>query len=208
MQYADDGATEVAMAGFICDAVRVDGSVIEVQTGSYAPLCKKVLYFAKQKVHVTIITPIIKKKFIELYDCDGQLLRKSVSPKKENLYQLFDYLVYAPELACQKNVTIVLCVVEVLEKRIDDGKGSYHRKGISISDTVMLQCCEAFPYKTKREFATFIPFKKNEIFTVSSFAKTARLKRELASKTLFTLNKMKVVERVGKNGNSFLYKKV
>jgi hypothetical protein len=201
-----DGKTEETAGEFVADGKRADGEYIEVQTGSFGPLKKKVKELAL-KNKVRIIHPIAQKKTIEVYKPGkkGVLLYRRKSPLKGTLWNLFDALMYAPELPLLRGVSVEAVMVDVIEKRVKDGKGSWRRRGISIKDRALTSWHESVHFKKPADYLRFVPFKKKEEFTTSSLSQRAGINIETAQKALYALTKMKVVKRTGKKGNSWIY---
>ena len=200
------GSVETAAGAYICDACTGDGELIEIQTGSFGPLKEKVKSLCKEN-KVRIIHPIIIQKTIELYDTQGHLLRKRKSPRKGSLWDIFNALVYASELITQKNLIIELAVIDAVEKRVDDGAGSYRRKGISITDRFLDTWHHSVILKNLKDYHQFTPYKKSEFFTAQELAKKAGVKAELTRKTLYVLTKAGLVEQTGKQGRAYLYRR-
>jgi hypothetical protein len=206
-QYSgENGETETLAAGFVCDARADDGEFIEVQTGSFGPLKEKVKALTKAG-KVRIVHPIAVHKHIELYDTDGNLIRRRKSPGKKGAWHLFEALLYAPELSLLPNVTIEIVLVDVLEHRIDDGKGSWRRKGISITDKSLAGWHESMILSKTKDYYRFVPFEKKETFTVKDLAEKAGINKELARKCLYVLLKMGLVQRLGKEGKAYVYQR-
>jgi len=204
-QYAGPGGkTEAAVGDFVADGINALGEYIEVQTGSFAPLKKKIKEFSSLG-KVRIIHPIAVTKRIEVYNKKGKLLYRRKSPKKGTPWNIFDALLHAPELPLSKNVTIELAMLDVTEKRVKDGKGSWRRKGVSIKDKEMSAWHERILFKKPKDFLLFIPFKKNEEFTVSSLAEKTGVQTDTARKALYVLTKMNVVMRIGRKNRAWVY---
>ncbi|WP_010259228.1 hypothetical protein [Treponema primitia] len=201
------GDIEVIRAGYVCDGVSEDGEMIEVQTGSFGPLKKKVPELLRLGP-VRIVHPIIIRKSIETQDAAGALLRSRKSPRKGTPWDVFKALLYAPELPLLPGLTLELALVDVLEKRILDGKGSWRRKGASITDKTITEYHETMVFNAPRDYRYFLPFKKGETFTVKSLAEKAGIAPELARKALYVLTRIGVVERIGKDGNAWVYRGV
>jgi len=219
LSYAGPGGkTEVEAEGYVADGISRNGEYIEVQTGSFAPLKKKVKKFASC-AKVRIIHPIAVKKIIEVYEPDscrktvkklqtkhnGGLLYRRRSPIKGSPWNIFDALLHAPELPLVKGVTIEIVMADIIEKRVRDGKGSWRRKGVSIQDRQLVSLHESIVFKKPADYLRFVPFKKNEEFSVSSMAQCAGIDKWTAGKALYVLTKLKVVKRTGKKGNSLIY---
>ena len=198
------GKTEVLVGEFVADGIRNDGELIEVQTGSFAPLKKKVKKLAG-KMKVRIIHPIAVIKKIEVYEKDGSFLYRRKSPIHGSLWNIFDALLYAPELPLIRKVTIEIVLTDIIEKRVKDGKGGWRRKGISIKDKKLSAWHESVLLKKPSDYLRFIPFKKNEEFTAPLLAERAGIDKDTARKALYVLTKIKVVKRIGKKGSAWLY---
>jgi len=217
-QYAGPGGkTEVEAGEFLADGIRKDGEYIEVQTGSFAPLKKKVKEFASYG-KVRIVHPVAVKKMIEVYKPvsgrnakkqagkkSGELLYRRKSPVKGSLWNIFDALVYAPELPLIKGVSIEVVLIDTTEKRVKDGKGSWRRKGISIKDRQLACWHESVLFEKPADYLRFVPFKRKEEFTSSLLAERACVDKWTARKALYVLTKLKVLKRTGKKGNSWIY---
>jgi len=207
------GETEVDSGGYVADGVNKDGEYIEVQTGSFAPLIKKVKEFASGG-KVRIIHPIAKNKIIEVYEpVPGKrknqnklvFLYRRKSPLKGSIWNLFDALMHAPELPLIKGVTIEIVMTDITEKRVKDGKGAWRRKGISIKDKSLTAWHESIKFKKPADYLRFIPFKKGEEFTSTLLAQKENIDKETARKALYVLTKMNIVKRTGKKNGSWIY---
>ena len=201
---SNGGEIETLKGSYVCDGKTSNGELIEVQCGSLGPLKTKVLDLAK-KNKVRIIHPVIIEKHIELYDNEDQLVRKKKSPRKGSMWDLFNALVYAPELPLQKNLTLELALIDIVEKRVDDGRGSWRRKGISIIDRRLSAWHSSIILKNPRDYGQFCMYKKKELFTVRDLGKKAGITADLARKTLYVLAKIGIVERKSKKGNAYVY---
>jgi len=201
------GETETLAGSYVCDGRTSEGELIEVQTGSFGPLKEKVKKLTKTG-KLRIIHPIIVQKYIELYDVKGRLLHRRKSPRKGSSWDLFKALIYGPELPLLKNLSIELALIDIIEKRIDDGKGSWRRKGVSISDHILSAYHNSIVLKSLRDYRQFVPYTKKELFTVRDFGKKAGVNPTLARKVLYTLTKMGIIEQAGKQGRANIYKRM
>jgi len=206
-QYAGPGGkTEAEVGGFVADGIRKNGEYIEVQTGSFGPLRKKVKEFAAIG-KVRIIHPIAVTKKIEVYNIEEKLLYRRKSPLHGTPWDIFNALLHAPQLPLIRGVTIEIAMVDITEKRVKDGKGAWRRKGISIKDKQLSAFHESILLSKPKDYLRFIPFNKKEKFTVSSHAEKAGIKRWMSQRALYVLMKMNVIKRVGKDGNAWVYVK-
>jgi hypothetical protein len=198
------GRTEAEVGGFVADGISADGEFIEVQTGSFGPLKEKAQAFAAQG-KVRIVYPVIITKYIEVFDSNGKRLYRRKSPRRGSPWDLFDALVYAPELPLVRGLTIELVLVDTSERRVRDGKGSWRRKGVSIGDRALLASHESIRLKKPADYRRFVPFGAKERFTSADLGEKAGIRRELAQKTLYVLARLGVVEKIAKQRNALVY---
>ena len=201
-----EGVIETQVGNYVCDGLRSDGEIIEVQTGSFGPIREKIKCLAKNN-KVRLIHPITNQKHIELYNSDGNLAHKRKSPRKGSIWDIFKVLIYAPELVSQRNLTIELAVIDIVEKRVNDGNGSWRRKYVSITDRSLGVWHSSIVLSKRSDYNKFIPYKKNEFFTVRDLAKKAGINAALARKTLYVLTKMGLVEKTGRQCKAPVYKR-
>jgi hypothetical protein len=201
----ENGQTEQVLGEYVCDAFTETGEIIEIQTGSFGPLKEKVRKLAAQGP-VRVVHPVIITKHIETYDIKGVLLRTRKSPRRGNQWDLFKNLLYAPDIPLIKGVCVELALIDVLEQRVQDGKGSWRRGGTSITGRELAVWHDSVILKSPRDYRRFIPVEADTDFTVRSLAKQAKISEEIAQKTLYVLTKMGVVERIGKAGRLYNYR--
>jgi len=202
-RYALPDETEKERDGFVCDAIGPDGEVVEIQTGHFGDLKKKLPALAKNN-KVRLIYPVIVTKTIELYDTSGTLLSRKKSPKKGTAWDIFSELIYFPGLIKMRNVTIELAMVDAIERRRNDGKGSWRRKGISIEDRFLESCRESIVLKRKADWRRFVPMEGE--FTVKTLALAIHTRPVHAQRTLYVLEKAGIASKLRKEGRSWIYR--
>ncbi|GAB1483824.1 hypothetical protein MASR2M78_26400 [Treponema sp.] len=200
----EDGTTESSVGNYVCDAIRSDGLIIEIQTGSFKPLLGKAGVLTEQGP-LKIVHPIAQKRIIEVRDTEGQLLRQRISPKKGRAWDLFSALVYAAELPLIPRLSIELALTEEVELRIDDGKGSWRRKGLSIRGRTLTSILETIHLSSPADYQRFVPFAKNEAFGVKELAEKAKINRTLAQKTVYVLARIGLLREIAKKGKAKQY---
>ena len=198
------GNTEKKRSGYVCDAIGADGEAIEIQTGNFSALKKKLPALAKTG-KVRLVYPVIVNKTLELYNVNGSLLSRRKSPKKGSAWEIFNELVYAPALIKLRRLTIEIVLVDAVERRRDDGKGSWRRKGISIEDRILKNCREKIVFKRKSDWLHYFLPVQGE-FTAKTLALEAKINPVLARKTVYTLEKAGFLEKLHKQGRSWLYR--
>ncbi|MDR0583362.1 MAG: hypothetical protein LBG57_03320 [Treponema sp.] len=200
-----EGQTEVEAGGYVADGLSAEGEFIEIQTSSFAPLRQKARALALRG-GLRIIYPVIVAKYIEVLDKRKKPMYRRKSPRRGSPWDLFNALLYAPELPLIPGLRIELALVDVTEKRICDGKGSRRRKGQSILGRELSAWHESITLQSLKDYLRFVPFKGDEEFTSSLLSERAGIDTSTAQKTLNVLHKLKLVERIGKKGNFLVYR--
>jgi hypothetical protein len=200
-----NGILEAPLGAYVCDAVSAEGIVIEVQTGSFKPLVKKLKHLCGER-EVRLIYPVILVKYIEVYETDGTLRYRRRSPRKGSEWDVFRALIYAVEITGLPRFSINLALIEAVEQRVADGEGSWRRKGVSIRDRVLSASRGLVALSQKKDYLRFVPFAEEAEWTTRELALQAGIPLSLAQKTAYVLTKMRVITRIGKKGRSYLYK--
>jgi hypothetical protein len=200
-----EGQRETLVGSYVCDGTTDEGEIIEVQTGSFGAFREKIKNLAATG-RVRIVHPVAVQKYIELYDSNDCLIRRRKSPGKNGAWHLFKVLLYAPELPLLPNLTIEIALVDILERRKDDGKGSWRRKGVSIVDKTLAGWHGSIVLSKPDDYRRFVPFDRTEEFTVKDLAAKAGINATLARKCLYVLSKLGLVKKTGKQGNAIIYK--
>ena len=202
-RYAYSGKIEEAWEGFICDAIGHGGEAVEIQTGNFTVMKTKIPAMAARG-KVRLIYPVIVNKTLELYGSGGELVYRKKSPRKGTIWDIFRELIYAPGLVGLKHLSVELALVDATERRRDDGKGSWRRKGISIEDRILDTWRESIVLKKKADWRRFLPIKGE--FTLKELAAAAHIRQDLARKTIYVLVKTGIAEKAGKEGRSLLFR--
>ena len=96
---------EVPVGRFVIDLVRADGELVEVQTGDFGPLGKK-LDALLDEHRIRVVHPVAAERRIVRVDEHGQVLGARRSPKRATAVEVFDKLVAFPSLLTHPNLTI------------------------------------------------------------------------------------------------------
>ncbi len=194
--YAKKGSlVESKVGNFIIDVVWRN-RLIEIQTHSFLNLKTKLVELLT-KHKITLVAPIPRKKTIELYDASLEtLLRKRQSPKTGSLVNVVDELVYIPHLIREPNLTLEVLLVDVIEIRSANNKGSWRRKGVSIIDTKLQQIVSKHTFKSKKDYAKLLPKDLPPLFTNHDLIHSFNIKKQTAYKLTNFLKKIDVIKVV------------
>ena len=203
--YAGEGAEEEATVdGYVVDVVR-DGLLIEVQTGNFSAIKDKLRDLVGGH-RVRLVYPVPRVKHIIRLDGDGAQVSRRRSPKRGRYEDVFYELVYIPEMCGLDGFELEVALVDAEEYLIDDGKGSWRRRGWSVHDRRLVEVVERRVFTGPRDFIDLLPEGLPPEFTARQLAKAAGLRVRLAQKMVYCLRRMKVVEACGRRGRSNLYR--
>ncbi len=203
--YAQPGdQLETEVDGFHIDIIR-NNLLIEIQTTNFSSLRRK-LNTLIEKHQTRLVFPIAQEKWIVKLAADGvtQIGRRK-SPKKGNLFHIFEELVSIPDLIKNRNFSLEVLLIQEEEVRCDDGTGSWRRKGLRIVDHRLIKVMSRHIYKEPSDFLALISFDLTGPFSTKELGEGIGQPRWIAQKMAYCLKNMGVIGIVGKNGNSLLY---
>jgi hypothetical protein len=203
--YTQDGdRQEVPVDGYLVDVVKGD-LLVEIQTGNFTALKPKLPRLLDRHA-VLLVHPIATEKWIIRQPLDSTIPpSRRRSPRKGALEDLFFELVRIPHLVSHPNFAIEILITREEEIRINDGKGSWRRKGWSISDRRLLEVVKSVRLTMPEDFLAFLPPDLNRPFTAGQLAKALSRPRYLAYKMIYCLKVMGLIEETGRAGRSRLY---
>jgi hypothetical protein len=195
---------EVEVDGFHIDLIRRK-LLIEIQTANFSSLRRKLTTLI-EKHPVRLVFPIAKEKWIVRVAKDGKThLGRRKSPKKGNIFHLFDELVYIPGLITHPNFSLETLLVQEEEVRCDDGTGSWRRNGLRIADHRLIDVLSQHIFRDTSDFLALIPPGLSEPYSTKDLADSIEQPRRVAQQMAYCLRHMGAIDVVGKNGNSLLY---
>lgn len=203
--YAEPGdVTEVRLDGYVIDLVR-DGRLIEFQTRNFSSIGRKLRKLVST-YELHLIHPISSEKWIVKVDPSGErVLSRRKSPRRGKLTDIFDELVRIPDLMSEPGFSLEVVLIQEEEVRCDDGKGSWRRKGVSITDRRLLDVVERAKFETPRDFLRFLPDSLTDPFSNRDLHNAVDVPMYRAQKMTYCLKKMEVIRQVGKKGNAHLF---
>lgn len=154
---SDQFTSEVLYQGYYIDLYS-ESRLIEIQTQGFSSIRKKLEVLLKSR-KVTLVYPLIVEKTIRVLNKTGKkILYERRSPKRGTLLHVCDEIMYIPSLLKHRNLIFEVLLVDVVEIRIDDGRGSWRRKGVSIVDRRLTNIHrKRHIFKKPSDFRAFLP---------------------------------------------------
>ena len=197
---------EAKVDNSIIDIVRND-IFVEIQTGHFIGLKGKLEKHLGQ-TPILVVYPISLDKQILRIAKDGHIISSRKSPKHGKAEDLFSELVSIVKYVNHPNFSLEIVFIEEETIWTDDGRGSWRRRGWSILDRRLVKVMGRMLFKHPLDYKALIPISLKGPFTSYDLAKEAGLRRSLASKMVYCLKMMGVIELIGKMGRYNLYKKL
>ena len=104
------------------------------------------------------------------------------------------------------NIRFKFVLVNMEEYRLLNGWSRDKKKGSKRYDRIPTDLIEEVEIRQPEDYLQFVPYELEEPFHSKDFAKAAHIPLSLAQTVLNILFEMGTIERVGKQGNSYLYR--
>jgi hypothetical protein len=203
--YAQPGdEREVKVDGYIIDLVRND-LLIEIQTRGFNPLKRKLAKLTETH-QVRLAHPVAAERWIVKTAADGEtLIERRKSPRKGYVEHIFAELVSIPHLIERDNFSLDVLLIREEQVWCQDGRGSWRRKGWSLTDRRLIDVVKQVTFRTSDDFRALLPGNLPPEFTVKDVARGLRQPENIAGKMMFCLRAMNAVQLIGKKGRAYLY---
>jgi len=199
---------EVPVDGRVVDLVRADGELVEVQTRSLGALLPKLRAFSAAGRRARVVHPIaLGRTLVRLDGESGVELSRRKSPKKGDLFSVFDELVHAAELLALPGVALELVFARTVETRVRDGSGSWRRKGERVVDRAVECIEERRVFATREDWLALIPADCPEPWDSGALGAALGVRSERARKMLYVLARAGFLREAGKRGRRKLYER-
>jgi hypothetical protein len=203
-------AAEVRVSGFVIDLVRADGELVEIQTGGFSPLGRK-LDALLDGHRMRIVFPVPAERRIVRIDEHGEVLSARRSPLRGTALDVFDRLVSFPSLLAHPNL-----IVEVLLCREDHvrapeaGRSRSGRRRRDPGERRLEEVVGSVELCSPADAGALLPEALRragaEPFSTRELAAAAGCRMILAQRIAYCLRAMEVLEDAGKRGRAPLHR--
>lgn len=195
---------EIRIGNFIADICK-EGEIIEIQTRHFYTMRAKLDYFL-QDYEVTIVYPIPHIKYLRWVDPEtGEIRPPRKCPKKGKIYNIIPELYRIKPYLSNEHLHFVLVFLDMEEYRILDGWSKDKKKGSTKTDKIPTSLVEEWRIDTQEDFLNFLPDELPEKFTSKDVSNLCKIPTQTAGTLLHILYDLKLIDRIGKTGNAYLY---
>jgi hypothetical protein len=194
---------EVPVGRFVIDLVRADGELVEVQTGGFGALARK-LDALLDEHRIRIVHPIAAERRIVRVDERGEVVGARRSPKRATAVAVFDELVAFPSLVTHPNLTIEILLLR--EDHIRRPQPTIRRgRTRDPGERRLVVVLDRITLRTSADVLAALPALPLEPFTTRELAACLGCGTVLAQRTLYCLRSIGIVDRAGKRGHAPLH---
>ena len=199
---------EAAVDGFVVD-VASDDELVEVQTASFASVSRKLERLVAAH-RVVLVHPIPLVRWLVRVDADGAVLRRTRSPKRGLVLDLFEELVHIPTLVAHPNFRIelpLICEEEIRGPIPERARYRYPRDWWRL-DRRLLEVIETRRIDTPDDLALLLPLGLPEVFTTADIVAASGRSKRLAMRAVYCLERSGAIERHARRGRFAAYRLV
>ncbi len=195
---------EVPVGRFVIDLVRSDGELVEVQTGGFGALGRK-LDVLLDEHRIRVVHPVAADRRIVRVDEHGQVLGSRRSPKRATVVAVFDELVAFPSLLTHPNLTIEVLLLR--EDHIRRAQPTTTRgRTRDPGERRLVEVVDRVELRTPQDILAALPAALPlEPFSTRELAALLRCSTMLAQRTLYCLRAIGLVEPAGMRGRAPLH---
>ena len=199
----DESTHEIKCGRYVAD-ICAEGAIFEVQTRGFEHLRKKLEFFLPS-YKVTVVHPIPAKKWVvKMNRHTGECGEKRKSPKKCGVFSVFPELYKIRQFVKHESFALRLLLLEVTDYRITSGNPKDRGERFERMPSALL---EDITLHTPKDYQALLPQSLPSPFTSKDLAKEAKIPLGEAQHALLVLTDIGAVERIGKQGNAYLYEK-
>lgn len=191
---------EIKIGPYYADILN-DKEIIEVQTQGLNKLRDKITFYT-QNYDVRVVYPISHIKHINLINENGEVKRRK-SPKIGNIYDVIPELYRLKPVLNNDRIRLTLVLVDVEEQR---SPNMYSRKRYSKIENYPSEIYQIFNIDSVEQYSIFLEGLSEE-FTSNDLSELKKISKQKSSLLLGILCKIDCIRKIGKKGNSIIYKR-
>ncbi len=206
----DEACHEIPVGGYVADILR-ENEIVEIQTGSFYPMKKKLKYYLEETEYfINIVRPLPYIKWCLWLDGEsGEIKSRKRSPKKTLPKDVMRDWLYICDFLGNERLKITYLLLEEEEYRFLCGRSADKKKGSKRFQLIPIGLIDEKVYCGANDYLEFFPSTLGETFTASEYMKASGIRSYGGYAALKILCRLGFIEKSEeKRGRSFLYKRV
>lgn len=196
---------EVKVGRSVAD-IRDENGITEIQTRSFDRLRPRLERFLPLG-RVTVVYPVAHSKFVLWLDpMNGGVTKKRKSPKQGAAWDVLPELYKISAFLQHPNLSLRVVLLDIDEYRLLDGWSDDRKKGSTRYERIPNDWLGEVRIDGVEDWKRLLPPDLPQEFDSARFARCCKRTRRFAQTALRVLNEVGAVERIGKKGNTFIYK--
>ncbi len=214
-RYVDltDAATRRERDRYVADILTDEGEIIEIQTGGFYPLIKKLhFYLCATDFDVTVVHPMPAAKYLRWMNPDtGEISAAHKSPKRGKARDVAKELYWLMPYLAEPRFKLVIALIDVEEIRLQNGWGNggkrgserYDRFPLALQSEVVFECPEDYA-------AVFLPPPEvlSAPFTAAEYAKATGIRGKTTYSMLHLLTDLHFLTPAAPRGRAGTWERV
>jgi len=197
---------EQKIEGFYADVCN-GREIIEIQIAHFDKLRRKLEVFL-ERMPVNVVYPIPHRKILRWIDEEtGEITNGRKSPKTGTPHEVFRELYKIRPFLQHENLRLTILLIDMEEYRFLNGWSRDRKRGSVRAERIPLALEAEYHIDTPLDYSILVPDALPEQFTVKEYQKQTRVSAGTASKALLLLYELGAVERIGKQGRAWLYRR-
>lgn len=200
----DESKHEKKVGRYIADILN-DTGIIEVQTGSFDKIRKRIAFFLEQ-YSVTIVFPVAVEKMVAWIDPEtGECTKPRKSPRKGDARDVLPQLFWLLPQLSNSRLSIKVALMDMEEHKLLCGWSADRKRGARRIARIPVEPRGFVTLSEKADYGPLLPPGLPVEFTAKEFCKAARFSDRKGGQAIKVLLDREVIFRTGKRKNAFLY---
>ncbi len=198
---------EQKLGRYVADILNEEG-ITEIQTRSLSTMRPKLEAFLSV-AHVTVVHPVVRKKWILRIDPEtGEVLGRRKSPKEESVYDAFWELYGIKDYLLHPNLTVCICILDMEELRlINIPKKRRRGMGTLRVDRIPTALIGETRLATQADYGALLPDTLPDEFTKKELSAAVGVPTDRLSSMLRVLTALGVIAEFGKRGREKVWRR-
>ncbi|MEO1526425.1 MAG: hypothetical protein AAFX06_13390 [Planctomycetota bacterium] len=207
LHYAgDEAGTEVRLGAYRIDVVR-DDELIEIQCASLSAIRPKIKALLKRHT-VRVVKPVVvRTRIAKKKTAKGEIVSRRMSPKRGDVLDLFDDMIYFTRVFPHENLVIEVALVHVEQIRVPRrGRRRWRQREYKVQDVGLEKLESTIELRSPSDLLGLIDLKCDTDFNTSDIAAATGKPLWFAQKIAYVLKHTAAIEAVGRKRSGILYR--